>query len=166
MAADTLRFLADESCDRTVIAALRADSHDVYAMSENMTRSIDIDVLQQAAGQRRILLTEDKDFGSLVFLTRLESAGVILMRFPATARRSLVDSVRRVVHEYGDALIESRRSRSFNLGSYVLPEDLPDDPGYPRRYVSTARTRRWSLSVAARPSLEKMLLTCFSTRSR
>ena len=32
-----------------------------------------------------------------------------------------------------------------------------------RRKVSTASTRRWSSSAAARPSLPKMLETCFST---
>ena len=107
MTAGSLRFLADESCDRAVIAVLREDGCDVFAVSEVMTRSIDSDLMQQAVTQRRILLTEDKDFGALVFVTHMDSAGVILMRFPAIARQSLVDSVRRTVREYGDALIDT-----------------------------------------------------------
>src|SRR5581483_227442 len=34
---------------------------------------------------------------------------------------------------------------------------------YRRRYASTASTRRWSAASAGRPSLPKMLVTCFST---
>ena len=34
---------------------------------------------------------------------------------------------------------------------------------YARRKVSTASTRRWSSAAGARPSLLKMLVTCFST---
>jgi predicted nuclease of predicted toxin-antitoxin system len=107
MTVGSLRFLADESCDRAVIAALREDGYDVFAVSEVMTRSIDSDLMQQAVAQRRILLTEDKDFGALVFVTHMDSSGVILMRFPAIARQLLVDSVRRAVREYGDALIDT-----------------------------------------------------------
>ena len=107
MTVGSLRFLADESCDRAVIAALRGDGYDVFAVSEVMTRSIDSDLMQQAVTQRCILLTEDKDFGALVFVTHMDSSGVILMRFPAIARQLMVDSVRRAVREYGDALIDT-----------------------------------------------------------
>jgi hypothetical protein len=33
--------------------------------------------------EKRILLTEDKDFGWLVFAARMHSPGVVLLRFPA-----------------------------------------------------------------------------------
>src|SRR3954454_2482715 len=47
---------------------------------------------------------------------------------------------------------QMRRAREFGCG-------YP----YCRRYVVTARTRRWSCSSAGRSSFEKMLVTCFST---
>jgi len=52
----------------------------------------------------RVLLTEDKDFGWLVFAGRMDSPGVILIRFPASARRSLADAVLKVVSEYAPQL--------------------------------------------------------------
>ncbi len=100
-----LRFLADESCAVSVIQALREDGHNVYALSEVTRRTVDTDVLEQAAAERRILLTEDKDFGELVFVTRAESAGVLLMRFPQGTRSTLVPSVQRAVQLHGDALV-------------------------------------------------------------
>ncbi len=61
-----LRFLADESCDFTVVRALRSKGYDVLAVSEYMQRSVDRDLIEQAHHENRILLTEDKDFGWLV----------------------------------------------------------------------------------------------------
>jgi predicted nuclease of predicted toxin-antitoxin system len=99
-----LRFLADESCDFAVVRALRADGFDVAAVSEYMRRSVDADLLDQARRENRVLLTEDKDFGWLVFASHAESAGVILIRFPSGLRSALANSILNVVREYGDNL--------------------------------------------------------------
>lgn len=88
-----LRFLADESCDFVVVRALRAIGYDVLAVSEITTRSDDRELILRAAREGRILLTEDKDFGWLVFVSQVESAGVILIRYPGHARQELARAV-------------------------------------------------------------------------
>jgi predicted nuclease of predicted toxin-antitoxin system len=105
MNASALRFLADESCDFAVVRALRAEGYDVLAVSEVMRRSDDRELIDQAGREKRILLTEDKDFGWLVFVSHADSAGVILIRFPGNARQTLVQSVRRLVREQGKRLL-------------------------------------------------------------
>ena len=60
-------FLADESCDFAVVRTLRAAGYDVLAVSERAPGARDEDVIRFATSERRILLTEDKDFGQLVF---------------------------------------------------------------------------------------------------
>jgi predicted nuclease of predicted toxin-antitoxin system len=99
-----LRFLADESCDFAVVRALRAEGYEVIAVSEYMQRSVDIDLLEQAHRENRILLTEDKDFGWLVFASHSDSAGVILIRFPANKRSTLARSVVQLVQEHSAEL--------------------------------------------------------------
>jgi hypothetical protein len=47
-----------------------------------------------------ILLTEDKDFGWLVFAGRMNPPGVIPIRFPASARNLLAQAVLKLVSEY------------------------------------------------------------------
>lgn len=71
-----LRFLADESCDFVVVRALRGKGYDVLAVSEYRRRSVDSELIEQAHRENRILLTEDKDFGWLVFASHSVSAGV------------------------------------------------------------------------------------------
>jgi predicted nuclease of predicted toxin-antitoxin system len=99
-----LRFFADESCDFVVIRELRLNGFDVLAVSEYMQRSVDSELLEQAYREKRVLLTEDKDFGWLVFASHADSAGVVLIRFPAGARSILAQSVLRLIQEYGDKL--------------------------------------------------------------
>jgi len=52
--------------------------------------------MELALTENRILLTEDKDFGWLVFAGRVESPGVILIRVPASARGLLAALVKLV----------------------------------------------------------------------
>lgn len=99
-----MRFLADESCDFAVVRALRAAGHDVLAVSEFQQRSVDRSLMELAYTESRILLTEDKDFGWLAFAGRMDNPGVILVRFPATARLDLAASVTRLVTEFGPKL--------------------------------------------------------------
>jgi predicted nuclease of predicted toxin-antitoxin system len=104
MSPHVLHFLADESCDFAVVRALRAEGHDVLAVSEVTHRSVDSELIEQAHREQRILLTEDKDFGWLVYVSHADSSGVILIRFPGNARRTLVQAVMQVVEEQGERL--------------------------------------------------------------
>ncbi len=99
-----MRFLADESCDFAVVRALRAFGHDVLAVSEFQQRSVDEELMETAYNQSRILLTEDKDFGWLAFAAHARNAGVVLIRFPAGARKTLAAAVTRLVTERGAEL--------------------------------------------------------------
>jgi predicted nuclease of predicted toxin-antitoxin system len=76
-------------------------------VSEVTRRSDDREVIEQAGREKRILLTEDKDFGWLVFVSHTDSAGVVLIRFPGNARQALAKAVRRLVQEQGENLLES-----------------------------------------------------------
>lgn len=88
-----MRFLADESCDFAVVRALRAAGHDVVAAKDVKPGASDEAVIALALGESRVLLTEDKDFGQLVFASAVQSPGVVFIRFPATARQAMARTV-------------------------------------------------------------------------
>jgi predicted nuclease of predicted toxin-antitoxin system len=102
-----MRFLADESCDFSVVRALRGAGHDVVAVSEVARRIEDTEVIERAVEESRVLLTEDKDFGQLVYAGAHKSSGVILIRFPPGARPSLPALVLEAVQRHEERLAES-----------------------------------------------------------
>jgi len=117
-----LRFLADESCDFGVVQALRAHGHDVFAVAEMMSRSDDRELIDFAASEERIMITEDKDFGWLVHVGGARNNGVIFIRFPGNRRGVLATVVCNVVREHADRL-----NRSFIVieTGYVRISELP-----------------------------------------
>jgi predicted nuclease of predicted toxin-antitoxin system len=77
-----VRILADESFELRLVVFLRSLGHDVAVIGLDHPPSLpDRDVLAIAVRERRVLITNDRDFGELVFNQRLPHAGVILFRF-------------------------------------------------------------------------------------
>ena len=68
--------MADESCAGPVIRALREAGHDVIAIAESAKGASDEAVIERALAERRVLITEDRDFGELVYARGRSSAGV------------------------------------------------------------------------------------------
>src|SRR2546423_636431 len=63
------------------VRAARAGGFDVTWMSELAPGSDDDSVLARALGERRVLVTFDKDFGKMVFRRGMSgSCGIILLR--------------------------------------------------------------------------------------
>lgn len=102
-----MRFLADESCDFAAVLALRTTGHEVHAVAEFASGSDDSVVIDMACREKRVLLTEDKDFGQLVYAHSKQSSGVILIRHPASARKTLPNAVVDLVSEFENDLIGS-----------------------------------------------------------
>lgn len=112
-----MNFVADESCAGPVIRALREAGHDVVAIAEVAKGATDEDVLDRALNEKRVLITEDRDFGELVYARGRPSTGVILVRFRSLARRAkpatVVDAVAKLGARLQDAfaVIEPGRVR-------------------------------------------------------
>lgn len=100
-----MRILADECCDAGLVDALRADGHDVLSVSSTTPGAADSDVLAQAVGSGRLLLTEDRDYGELVFAGLSEHEGVLYVRFPGNARQTMISRARAFVADRGESLL-------------------------------------------------------------
>jgi predicted nuclease of predicted toxin-antitoxin system len=115
------RFLADESCDFAVVMELRAAGHDVVAVAETARGATDEQVIALALGERRVLLTEDKDFGQLVFASAKAAGGVVFIRFPANQRTALPRRILDVVQRESARLercfvvVQPKRTRIITL---------------------------------------------------
>jgi len=99
-----MNFLADEDVEKPVVEMLRHEGHDVLYMCEIATRIIDEKLLEQANAEARILPTNDKDYGELVFLQKKVSAGIILMRFVSEKSWVKVHFMQTLLKTYGNSL--------------------------------------------------------------
>ena len=119
-----MKFLADESCAGPVIRALRAACHDVTAVAEVAQGAADEVVMALALRERRILITEDSDFGELVYARGHSAAGVMFVRFANRVRRAKPASVVEAVAKLGNAWRPV--SRLWSPDGCGSPTDLRD----------------------------------------
>ncbi len=116
-------FLADENVWKLLVRALQARGHDVDRPGEDHRGVDDHDVLARASAESRILLTEDKDFGHLVFGLSRPAHGVVMVHFnrfrtaPEDTVREIVDAIERQGEDLVGSLtvIEPNRTRRRKL---------------------------------------------------
>ena len=88
-----MNLVVDESVDRIVVDALRRDGHNILYISE-FAPSINDDTVSNLANQHdALLITEDKDFGELVFRNGRVHTGVVLIRLSGLSTQAKIHSV-------------------------------------------------------------------------
>jgi predicted nuclease of predicted toxin-antitoxin system len=102
-----MRWLADECVHAPIVANLRTEGHDVVYAAETARQTPDINLADQARRSRRILLTEDKDFGDLAYGKRRPIPGTVLLRFPTEHRSLKWPALKVAIERYGEALYRS-----------------------------------------------------------
>ncbi len=73
-------LVVDESVDYRIVKQLRNAGFTVYAIADEHPSINDRSVLARATSQNALLLTEDKDFGELVFRMKYSHCGILLIR--------------------------------------------------------------------------------------
>jgi len=75
-----IKFLADVNIEKDIVDFIKNSGCDILWMPDYNCRSSDAELLKLAQSDKRVLITNDKDFGELVFLQKKISAGIILIR--------------------------------------------------------------------------------------
>ena len=76
-----MRFLIDQDVYHLTVEFLMKGHYDVIPAKQlGLERAPDILLLRKARERERILVTRDKDFGTLVFFEEEASGGVIFLR--------------------------------------------------------------------------------------
>ncbi len=75
-----MRFLVDECTGPAVAAWLAKQGHDVFSVYDQSPGATDDDLLDQARRDNWILITNDRDFGELIFREGRQHRGVIFLR--------------------------------------------------------------------------------------
>jgi predicted nuclease of predicted toxin-antitoxin system len=108
-----VRWIADECVSPSIVARLRDSGHDVLYIADIAPGTSDSDIVERADQERRLLLTEDKDFGELVFRWRRAVPGIVLLRIVPERRGQKWTRLAAAIGRYGETL----------LGRYTVVED-------------------------------------------
>lgn len=100
-----MKFLADECCDRGFVEELRQSGHNVLFVLESKPGATDDEVLALAFDEQRIILTEDKDFGELVYRLKKPACGIILIRIGVKNRSVKWPRVKSLLDTYPERCI-------------------------------------------------------------
>jgi len=84
-----MKLLADENVHGDLVLWLRSQGHEVLYAAESLRTMPDDELLLLARDESRVLITDNKDFGDLVYHRKLVSHGVVLLRLetPSIAGR-------------------------------------------------------------------------------
>lgn len=100
-----MNFLADESIDGSIVAALREEGHDVEYVAEMSPGITDDEVLGTANSSGSLLLTGDKDFGELVYRLNRVNRGVVLVRLSGLSALLKARVVSQAIRAHGREMV-------------------------------------------------------------
>ena len=101
-----MKLIVDECVGTSVVAYLCDVGHDVVAVVDAMPEADDQEILDRAVSEDRIVVTNDKDFGELVYRSGWEHRGVVPLRLRderAENKVRMIEIVLDQVVSYGTA---------------------------------------------------------------
>ena len=101
-----MRFLVDECTGSKVAQWLRGEDHEVFSVFDEARGMIDDEVLAKAFTENWILITNDKDFGGMVFRERRNHHGVVFLRLDDERAANKIEVLRRLLESYSEKLPE------------------------------------------------------------
>jgi len=102
-----MKLLADEGIDKPIVDKLRNKGFDVIYILETNRGADDDFILAMANTDRRLLLTQDKDFGELVFRLKNAHYGVVLIRLEGYKPALKAEIVLNMLVKHKNELIKS-----------------------------------------------------------
>lgn len=97
-----MRFLADVNIEKRVVLFLRSAGYDVLWIPEYDCRMADDALLLLAVQEQRILITNDKDFGNLIYFQKKTAVGIVLFRIEDQNVRVKITILKNMLLRYQD----------------------------------------------------------------
>ncbi len=102
-----MRFLLDQDVYASTARFLTSLGHDVVRVGQlGLAQAGDERLLAEAQSQGRILVTRDRDFGSLVFV-RLLGSGVLYLRILPSTQNAVHAELEAVLKTYSENELQS-----------------------------------------------------------
>ena len=99
-----MKFLVDECSGPALASWLRDQNFDVFSIYENACGISDEEVIRIATHENRILITNDKDFGEMIFRDERIHRGVILLRLEDERSINKIKVLSHILKTYWDSI--------------------------------------------------------------
>jgi predicted nuclease of predicted toxin-antitoxin system len=99
-----MRFLVDECTGPAVARWLSEQGHDVFSVYDGARGADDEQVINMAITEKRVLITNDKDFGKKVFMENHPHCGVILLRLEDERSATKIEVLSHLLAQYSEKL--------------------------------------------------------------
>ena len=101
------KILADESVDYAIVQRLRQLNIEAISVTEKYSGFSVVEVLKIARKYQCLLITEDKDFGELIFRLDLSHYGILLIRLSDLLRSERLETAAITINTYIDKLFNN-----------------------------------------------------------
>src|SRR5947208_6630072 len=99
-----MRFLVDECTGPAVAEWLRGKGHEVFSVFDEAKGISDKEILTKALNENWVLITNDKDFGEMIFRERRAHHGVIFLRLDDERAANKIEVLRHLLESYSNKL--------------------------------------------------------------
>ena len=96
-------IIADENVETYWIELFRKSNYKVYSIRENNAGISDIAVIELVKKIKGVLLTEDKDFGELVFAYAVKDVSIIFLRYDQPLYYTVENQLLKAIGLYHDS---------------------------------------------------------------
>ena len=107
MVHNQLRYLADMNLSPQTVHALQTDGIDIIRVSEVLAVTTkDIDILVYARQEKRVIITQDLDFSTLVAIGGYAEPSLVTLRLVTSDPITVTQLLRRILPQVATALQE------------------------------------------------------------
>lgn len=96
-----IKLLFDEDIGKKTAELVRAEGYDVVSIIEEMPGLPDQGVLSYALKEKRVLVTLDRDFGRLVYLSSQKHCGVLYLRLKNESAPNIAQTIIKTIKSRG-----------------------------------------------------------------
>ena len=121
MKLDQYKLLADENIDQGVVQFLRDRGFDVIHVAEaGLYGATDVDLLRRAVSEDRVVVTHDRDFGTLAVFAGEPIVGIVYLRPGHIESRFTIETIDVVLKQQPDLaspfiLVVERRNSHVSM---------------------------------------------------
>jgi len=119
-----IKFIADVNIEKRIVDYLHDNGYDIKWVPDYNCKISDEDLIRTARREKRVLITNDKDFGEITFLQRKVSTGIILVRVKGQNVQDKVKIIKKLLQKHEDRILNHFVVLSKDKMRFILMENI------------------------------------------